>query len=112
MTVKMLMDKRAYRNGVMCRSRKSTGDRMSVWKRGAGPYNMILPELCKGRECTGDPSAPGSAKWTGIQCRASLPLRSKLLRRVCGFGGFATRPPQKTDPLFGGEDVCGTGQTK
>jgi hypothetical protein len=47
----------------------------------------------------------------GIQCRASLPLPSKLLPRVSGFGGFATPPHQKKDPLFGGEKMfCGTGQ--
>jgi hypothetical protein len=31
------------------RSRESMVDRMSAWKRGMGPYSMILPEPCETR---------------------------------------------------------------
>jgi len=67
-----------------------------------GPYNVILPEPYEARRVLETKAHQAASGGLEIQCRASLPLLSKLPRRVSGFGGFATRPTKKEDPLFGG----------
>src|SRR5262249_7952915 len=52
---------------------------------------------------------PDASGWSSLRlCRCVW-----CVCRVSGFGGFQTRPtPKKDPPLWGGKDVCDTGQIK